>query len=153
MIHVPRIPATIEAVEERMRDSPIQRWVDPRVILVTDREVRFEVTAHDGWFNSHPEGLVHGGLLATLLDMAATYSLVGTVGTPCPTIDLQIHYLEPALPGTLVAVGRQIRSGGRVSVAESEVHGPDGKRVAIARGTFVTVTVDDPPVPAPAPGR
>ena len=54
MIHVPRIPATIEAVEARMRDSPIQRWVDPRVILVTDREVRFEECGHTPYIE-HPE--------------------------------------------------------------------------------------------------
>jgi uncharacterized protein (TIGR00369 family) len=80
-------------------------------------------------------GIVHGGVLATLIDTATFWSVylripedVGLVN-----IDLKLNYLRPVENGLLTAEGRAIRSGNKICYAESDVW--NAKRDLVAHGT------------------
>lgn len=89
-------------------------------------------------FNSDDHPVVHGGIIAALLDIAADWALLGYGITPSPTIDQTVNYLRPALDLELTVVGRVIKPGRTISIAEASVFA-GGKEVAISRASYATV--------------
>lgn len=92
----------------------------------------------DGWAygvvstdeHLNPAGLVHGGLLATLIDHAlSTLAWEAAGRAPCVTVQLDTHFLASVPPGVLIeARGRVVRRTssllfmhGTLSVAGSDV--------------------------------
>ena len=84
----------------------------------------------------NPMGVVHGGVLATMLDTAAGCSVHSTlaVGEVYTTLDLTVKFLRPATveSGRLRAVGKVIQRGRRTALAEAQVHDGQGRLVAHA---------------------
>ncbi|UTA46462.1 PaaI family thioesterase [Simiduia sp. 21SJ11W-1] len=57
-------------------------------------------------------GVIHGGVLTTMLDTCCGFATVTALAQPelCPTMDLRIDYMRPATPGkTLFAEGEVYR--------------------------------------------
>lgn len=83
----------------------------------------------------NPHGSVHGGVLATMLDVAMG-TAVATAGGDSPvTVSLTVTYLEPGQPGRLVASARVRKRGKRLLVVEGQID-QDGDVVADALATF-----------------
>ena len=86
------------------------------------------------------QGMLHGGLAATLLDsaMGATGSLsVDPDGRhPFTTLSLTVNYVAPGRPGRVEAAGR-IAGGGRSTLfIEGTLRHQDGTLIATATGVF-----------------
>ncbi|MCC7071647.1 MAG: PaaI family thioesterase [Deltaproteobacteria bacterium] len=82
-------------------------------------------------------GVVHGGVLAALVDHTlsiAVYPLV-EVGKWVATVEFKINYLGSVREGVLRATGSVERLGKRVAVVRVEVEN-DGAPVALAQGTL-----------------
>ncbi|RMF35967.1 MAG: PaaI family thioesterase [Chlorobiota bacterium] len=94
-------------------------------------------------YHKQHDGIVHGGVIATLADIVtgfAAYTLVAD-GQLTVTIDMTVSYLEAAHRGMLRAVGRVIRHGRTVSFARGEIFASDAsaaneRLIAIAQATF-----------------
>ncbi|WP_218013698.1 PaaI family thioesterase [Georgenia sp. 311] len=129
---------TAAELEERLLASPFHRWLGLRVVSVSPQELRLAATWREEWDNGTPERVTHGGILATLLDLAADWALVASLGSPAPTIDFTTHFLRAATPGDLEVVARPVKLGRSLTVAEAEVLDGAGKQVAVGRGTYAT---------------
>lgn len=77
-------------------------------------------------FHLNNLGIVHGGVICTLLDVAMGSTCRVNLGKPVLTLDMQVAFLSPGR-GTLVAQGSILRAGksiiyveGRVFVEEDE---------------------------------
>lgn len=81
----------------------------------------------------------HGGLIASLIDIAGDFALVTQLGQAIPTINLRIDYLRPAIKTDLVAAARVLRAGKSVGTVDIEVTDVSGKVVAVGRGTYSTL--------------
>ena len=86
------------------------------------------------------QGMLHGGLAATLLDsaMGATGSLtVDASGRhPFTTLSLTVNYVAPGRPGTVEARGR-VTGGGRSTLfIEGALRHQDGTLIATATDVF-----------------
>ncbi len=69
-------------------------------------------------------GIVHGGLLASLLDTATGWAVHTRVpeGVAAPHVHLSVQYVRAAVPGeTLVCRARCIAVGGRIGSTEAEI--------------------------------
>lgn len=88
-----------------------------------------------GAFESIP-GRIHGGVVASLLDSACTWSLIAATEDVWTTVDLRTDYLRPAPAGRLVARGRVVTRGSSVGRASAEVVDEEGRCCATATGTF-----------------
>ncbi|MCX2727418.1 PaaI family thioesterase [Thermomicrobium sp. 4228-Ro] len=94
---------------------------------------------HEGYI-----GLVHGGILATLLDEAMSWAVISTAGRLMVTAHLSIAFRRP------VAVGQQLRLRGwverserRLVRARAEIRDAvQGTLLAEAEGTFLPVAAD-----------
>ncbi len=86
-------------------------------------------------------GIAHGGVLATLADMALTF-VGGAVLGPVITSELKINYLRPGHGERLVARAEVVGHGRRQAVTRCEIYSVvDGeeKLCAAAQGTIVKV--------------
>jgi len=79
-------------------------------------------------------GVVHGGVIASLLDTATAFAAVSTLepGERVTTTDLTIHYLRPVEDGKLTATAKIVRAGKRLLVLSAEVFDSSELLVATA---------------------
>lgn len=85
-------------------------------------------------------GIVHGGVLLTMLDQtcgAALRSLRGGEGPQgSVTIDLQTVFVAPARGDVLHAYGTCLRTGRSVAQSTAQIEDAEGTLIASANGTF-----------------
>jgi uncharacterized protein (TIGR00369 family) len=86
-----------------------------------------------------PPGLLHGGIIATLLDEAMSKS-VRVRGLTAMTRHMEIEYLRPVPSASEIkVVGKLIRSEGRKHWTEAHIFNDTAKVLATAKGLFVEV--------------
>lgn len=84
-------------------------------------------------------GIVHGGLLATVLDEAMIYA-AGAKGFTCVTGEITVRYIKPVSTGVAYTLkGRFVEDKGRIVLAESELLDAAGEQVARASGKLFKV--------------
>jgi uncharacterized protein (TIGR00369 family) len=90
-------------------------------------------------FEAKPEfcnllGTVQGGMLAAMLDMVMSFSVLCTVGPGhvVPTIDMNTHFLTPAKPGRILGEGAVVKKGRSISFMEGRLRDRDGRLLTTA---------------------
>ena len=84
----------------------------------------------------NPQGSLHGGVMAAVMDISMGHLLHKTVGTGGITIEMKTQYMRPALKGRAVVEGRYIKKGRTLSFMESRLWGVDGKLAAMTTATW-----------------
>ena len=87
-----------------------------------------------------PSGpIIHGGLVATLLDNAMDGACWSTLedGETFLTADLHVEFLRSSRPGTLRAEGKVVHRTKRVVFCAGELYDESGEHLASARCTQV----------------
>jgi uncharacterized protein (TIGR00369 family) len=120
---------------------PIATHFDFAILDLKPGEIRFACTPDESAYN--PIGMVHGGLVCTLLDTvlgcAVHTTLPARVGYT--SIEIKVNYLRPVRSGAeLTARGWVTKPGRRVAFADGEVLGSDGKQVATASGSCLIMS-------------
>jgi uncharacterized protein (TIGR00369 family) len=132
----------LEAIRDgQLPRPPIADLLDMRLVSVGEGVAVFECTPDESAYN--PIGLVHGGLLCTLLDSAAgcaVHSLL-PAGVGYSSIEIKVSFLAPvrADSGTLEAEGRALRVGRQVAFAEAHARTADGKLVGHATSSLAVM--------------
>jgi uncharacterized protein (TIGR00369 family) len=87
-------------------------------------------------------GLLHGGLLATLVDVACGYAALSMMPADREvlTVEFKIHFLKPAKTDRLIAVGQVVQAGRTLTVCEGTVFDATRTRV-LARMTATMMAV------------
>jgi uncharacterized protein (TIGR00369 family) len=91
-------------------------------------------------------GIVHGGVVATLLDSVMGMSAARSAPPDhyVVTAQLNVHFIRPAWEGETLTASSKVRHNGRkTAVAEGEIHTSSDALVAIASATFVFVPHTD----------
>ena len=84
---------------------------------------------------------IHGGMIATLIDAAASFALVVHTGNfDIATVNMRVDYLSWTGHATLLGHGRVVKAGRTVAVVDCEVRGENEKLCAVGRVTFGTGT-------------
>ena len=125
-------------IDGQIPRPPIAGLIDARLTSVEEGVVVFECTPDESTYN--PIGLVHGGLLCTLLDSAAGCAVhtMLPAGVGYSTIEIKVSFLAPvrADSGTLRAEGRVLELGRQVAFAEAHARTEDGKLVGHATSSL-----------------
>jgi acyl-CoA thioesterase len=129
-------PAILAALRERIEASPFHAAFGVRVEAANEGAVRLSWEARPEDLNL--QGLVHGGLLATLADMAMGLAVRTALepGRRHVTIELSVRYLLPTAPGRVTAEGRVARVGTQIAFADADVRDAKGRSVVRAGGTY-----------------
>ncbi len=99
----------------------------------TADECRIEFDLKDFMFN--PQGGLHGGISAFVLDISMGHLLHRTSG-PGATLEMKVQYLQAAKAGRLTCTARFIRHGRSVSFLRSELIDAKGDMIAYATSTW-----------------
>ena len=128
--------AIVEDLRRRIAASPFHAGFGISVDGAAVGEVKLGWEARPDHRNL--QGLVHGGSLATLVDIAMGLAVRTAVGPTRRhvTIDLHVHYLRPSRPGRLEALGNVVRVGTHVGFAEGSVMDAAGRLLVRASGTY-----------------
>lgn len=129
---------TTEDERQWSEKNPFRHFMDMRVEwLEPDGRAEISMPITDNLLQSG--GIVHGGMMCTLID-----SVLGTVvratlqkASPVATIDLNVSFLRPGGVGRLYARGEPIKTGRRVLVGIGEVFDESGRKLASGRGSFM----------------
>ena len=87
-------------------------------------------------------GLLHGGLLATLVDVACGYAALSLMPADREvlTVEFKINFLKPAQTERVIAVGQVVQAGRTLTVCEGSVFDATRTRV-LARMTTTMMAV------------
>jgi uncharacterized protein (TIGR00369 family) len=121
-------------IDGRLPRPPIAELFDARLVSIGDGSARFECLPDESTYN--PIGLVHGGMLCTLLDSAggcAVHTMLPP-GVGYSTIEIKVSFMVTvrADTGTIEAEGRVLRLGRQVAFAEAHARTAGGKLVGHA---------------------
>lgn len=83
-------------------------------------------------------GQYHGGVLASLIDIAGDFALIAVLGHGVPTINFRVDYLRPASHTDLIARARVRKAGRTIGVVDVEVEDSAGRLIALGRGCYGT---------------
>lgn len=84
-------------------------------------------------------GVVHGGVIASLVDTAAAFAILTFLepDQTTTTVDLTIHYLRPLLKGRITAEARVLRAGRRILTISVDVLDEDKVLAATTLTSFI----------------
>lgn len=126
--------AILQAIgREELPLPPALRTLDISPVDAEPGRVTFTLVPSE--FHLNPFGLVHGGVIAALIDTAmgcAVHSLL-PVAARYVTSELNVRFLRAAglSSGTLLCRGEVIKAGRRSMVVEARVTDDSGREVAI----------------------
>ena len=88
-------------------------------------------------------GLFHGGVVASLADVACGYAAMSVMpeGREVLTVEFTIHFLKPAKTDRIIAVGQVVQAGRTLTVCVGSVFVATRTRV-LARMTTTMMSVD-----------
>jgi len=154
MSHAPFVlgPEQEQAVRRLFDQIPFNLFLGITLTEVTQERVRMELPMKPELIGNHFQGILHGGAIATLLDVAGgAMALIGAFErhhqlpaaermarlAKLGTIDLRVDYLRPGRGTLFTADASLLRSGNKVAVVRSELHNEEGVRVAVGTGTYL----------------
>jgi uncharacterized protein (TIGR00369 family) len=131
--------------QKRQRNSAfLSGFLGVQGEFVDERTYRFKLPLTPFMHNSG--GVVHGGILATLID-SAMGSLVNRSLPPeeyAVTTELKINYLRPGKGEQLRAEATFLHRGQTLVVLEGSVYDDRNKRIAHGTGTFIVLKREKP---------
>ncbi|HYL97804.1 MAG TPA: PaaI family thioesterase [Blastocatellia bacterium] len=131
-------PEREELIRERfIRNNNFPRLLGVELDLIEPGRARLTVEVSDRL--RQPQGVMHGGAIASVIDTSVALAIASTAGPEArfTTIDMTVTYLSPVIEGRIFADARIIRQGRRVVAAECDVSDEHGKRVAKALLTYI----------------
>ena len=128
--------ALLSELRRALADSPYYRWTGITLVDAEPGNVTAEIALDQRHVNL--QGLAHGGVIATIGDIAMGLAIRTMVGPDRShlTIEIGVHYLRPAPPGALRSNGRAVRVGTRIAYAEADISDAEGRLVARATGSY-----------------
>ena len=118
--------------------SPYRRFLGLEVVRSEKGRVEIRLPFREEFLRHDGSDWLHGGVVSALIDIVGDYAVMTETNVGVPTIDLRVDYLRPARRGDLLAVGRTLRVGRTVSVADVEVRDTSGTLVAVGRGCYAS---------------
>jgi uncharacterized protein (TIGR00369 family) len=97
---------------------------------------------------ANPRGTLHGGMLATAMDISMGHLLQRTAGAGA-TVEMKVQYMAAVTDGPVRCTGSFLRRGRSICFMQSLATGADGSSVAHATATWRVL----PSSPSPAGGR
>jgi uncharacterized protein (TIGR00369 family) len=125
-----------DGIAAKLANNPIVKFMAIGLREVTSGEATLILKHREELHNSM--GLLQGGILGVLADVAGGVSLYSVLADPLkvviPTVEFKLNFLRPAKGGDLIARGRVVHSGRQIAVCQVEISSEDG--VLLATGVF-----------------
>lgn len=127
--------ATLAAM---VKDCPFHQWLGVELISLDETGIAIRTPWRAEFVSDPDRGYAHGGVLASLIDLAADYAVAARIGRGAPTVDMRVDYHRAAMPGPLIARAAVVKLGGTLTTAEARVFDERNELVASGRALFFT---------------
>lgn len=117
--------------------SPFQRWLGLQVEEVEDGRVAIGVDWRAEFVSNPQSQSMHGGILASLIDLGGLYAILSAGASATATVDLRVDYHRPASGERVRSISQTIKLGSKVSSAGTEIFGAAGQLLASGRGVYL----------------
>lgn len=132
-------PAYIQTLRDSVKQAPYPNLIGMTIASIEFGRCRIELDL--GEKHLQPFGIVHGGVLATLIDTATFWA--GFMRLPedagLVNVDLKLNYLKAVVGGRLRAEGECLRAGRQISYTTASVYDASGELVAHGTSTLMTL--------------
>lgn len=127
-------------MNEHMRfdHSPFMRFLGLEVVRAEKGLVEIRLPFREEFIRQDGSDWLHGGVVSALADIVGDYAVVTETNQGVPTIDMRVDYLRPARRGDLIGIGKTLRVGRTVSVADVEIRDASGTLVAVGRACYAS---------------
>jgi acyl-CoA thioesterase len=116
-------------------------------ISYDDEHQRTRVELPYADFLCNPQGSLHGGVMATVMDISMGHLCHRYLSTAV-TIDMQMRFFRP-VRGTAYCEGSLLRPGRRIVHLESRLYDEQDRFAAFATGAWHRLDADTSPEPTP----
>ncbi len=135
-----------------MQQIPFNKHVGLEVESFDSQGAVFKLKMSDELVGNWLQGILHGGVIATALDVAGgTAALVGAYArqgdlpkaerqknlSKLGTIDMRVDYLRPGKGKEFFASASILRIGSKVAVTRMEFKNEKGDLIAVGTGTYM----------------
>ncbi len=124
------------SLDRTLRKPPFHQWLGIRLAVLDEDGIEIAMPWRPEIVVNTDRGYTHGGILATLVDLAADCAVAAKIGRGIPTVDMRVDYHRVALKGELRAKARLLKLGRTFASAEAYVYNEAGELCASGRGVF-----------------
>ncbi|GAB7388624.1 PaaI family thioesterase [Bacillaceae bacterium] len=110
----------------------LARFFDLRISYEDERCI-VEVPVADYMFN--PQGSLHGGVIAFILDVSMGHLCKKVLGTAV-TLEMKVQYFRPVQSGLVRCEASFLKKGKKVVSLQSKMYDAKGELAAFATGTW-----------------
>ncbi len=127
-------------LDGRAAPPPIARLIGFRPLAAASGRAVFELDT-DLEQHANPMGTIHGGILCDLADAAMGFAYASTLedGETFTTLELKINFLRPVWQTRLSATANSVQRGRTIGLVECDITDSDGRLVARASSTCMTL--------------
>jgi uncharacterized protein (TIGR00369 family) len=133
-------PISLAEIGGVLTGSPFHQFLNMRLVRAERGLVEIALPFREEFIADPESAYIHGGVIAALADVAGCFAVIASVGYDVPTIDLRIDYLKPAFREDLRALGRTVKTGRTLAIADAEIYNAQNVLIAVGRGLFSTKT-------------
>ncbi|HEX4411415.1 MAG TPA: PaaI family thioesterase [Xanthobacteraceae bacterium] len=128
-------------LREEIAGPPFHDVLRPEAIDANSElgTVTIRLSFHEKLGRGKGDKAFHGGVIASLIDLAGHAAVAVKIGRMAPTIDLRIDYMRPGNGYALIAHAKLLKAGRTIARVDIEVRDTQDRIVALGRGTFSTV--------------
>ena len=127
-----------ETLAGMVRGCAFHEWLGVELVSLDQTGIVIRMPWRAEFVSDPDRGYAHGGVLASLVDLAADYAVAARLGRGVPTVDMRVDYHRAAMPGPLVARAAVIKVGGTLATAEARIFDERDELVASGRALFFT---------------
>jgi uncharacterized protein (TIGR00369 family) len=122
-----------------LHSLPFAKLMGMRFVDIRPNEAVISIEIRDDL--RQPSGVLHGGVIATLIDTAMAFAVRTHLADHefTATIDLTVHYLRPHTSGTVTCTAKVVRAGKRIFTVSGEVENEEGKLIATGLSTYTRI--------------
>jgi uncharacterized protein (TIGR00369 family) len=127
-----------ETLAAMVKGCPFHEWLGVELVRLDATGIAIRMPWRAEFVSDPERGYAHGGVLASLIDLAADYAVAARLGRGAPTVDMRVDYHRAAMPGPLIARAAVIKVGSTLATAEARVLDEHDELVASGRALFFT---------------
>lgn len=139
MEHNEELDALKKAMMQALNSSPYYRLLGMEVLELGEGRSKLRIKVRQDHHNLY--GILHGGVIASLLDSTCTIALASLLraGETAVTVDQRINYISNLSQGEIYGEGRAIHRGRNTGVSQGEVRDQEGRLIAVGMATIFII--------------
>jgi uncharacterized protein (TIGR00369 family) len=145
-------PVELELATNFINQIPFNQYVGLEIVDITKEEACFELKMREDLVGNWLQGILHGGVIATALDVAGgAVALIGAYNrlldipeaerpdrlAKLGTIDIRVDYLRPGKGEQFFASATILRIGNKVAVTRMSFRNEQDELLAVGTGTYL----------------